>query len=736
MEQKIDQLLREMTLTEKVGQLRQCGPSLVGAFGLSFDELVNMVLDGRIPKEKFDEMMNAANQDYREADLRAGKIGSYNGVADAQIANRLQKIAVEETRLGIPLLFGYDVIHGLRTVTPIPLAESCAWNPGLWEETARMSAAEAAAAGINLTFAPMVDVARDARWGRISESAGEDTYLNAVYGAAKVRGFQGADLREPGTVVSCVKHFAAYGAVEAGRDYNRVDMSLQKLYEEYLPPYRACVNAGVRAVMPAFNDINGVPCTANHWLIDKVLRHDWQFTGMTVSDSNAIAECVNHGHAADRRDAAARALAAGVDIDMASDCYHEHLVRLAEAGALPEDQLNRAVRNVLRVKMELGLFERPYRTDEENEAQTLLQPEFRQLARRAAEESMVLLKNDGMLPLKNTCRIAVVGQLAGMRGEMTGTWAIKANGDDCVSLVDALQAQQLDYGYYTLEEVIQNEDIDQQMADYDIVLAALGERKIESGEAASKADLSLPENQLAALKKLRQTAKPIVAVLFNGRPLAIPWLKENAAAILEAWHPGVEAGHAIVNILSGQCNPSGKLTASFPQHSGQCPLYYDHINTGRPAGKSRFTSKYLDVPDEPVYPFGYGLSYTDYQYEGLSVTGQGEEVHIAVSVTNTGRRDGTEIVQCYFRDLVAQRVRPVKKLVAFERIFIKSGETKEVGMTIPIEALGYYDPAMNYVVEAGAYEFLVGGDSENTLGCEWWLGAKTVDFLDASLAAR
>lgn len=711
MEKRIQALLSQMTLEEKAGQLRQCGPSLAGAFDVSFEELVNMVYDGRITKEKFDELVGTAQQDYHEEELRAGRIGSYNGISDADIVNRLQRIAVEETRLGIPLLFGYDVVHGYRTITPIPLAESCAWDPGLWEETARISADEASAGGIHMTFAPMADVSKDARWGRISEGAGEDAYLNAKYGMAKVRGFQGKSLEKPDTLAACVKHLAGYGAVESGRDYNRVDLSPQKLYEEYLPPYEACIRVGARAVMPAFNDLNGVPCTANPWLIRKVLREDWQFDGMTISDANAIAECAEHGIAADRKEAAEKALLAGVDMDMTSECYHEHVVRLVEEGRVPEEVLNQAVGNILRIKMELGLFEHPYRTDAEREKQTILKPEFRKIARKAAEESMVLLKNEGVLPLREGSRIAVVGQLAAARGEMTGTWAVKAVGEDCVSIVDACREQGISFRYYTEEEVLNREDAKEIFQEFDVILAAVGEQKNQSGEAASRADLSLSEIHQGLLERLKETKKPVAAVLFNGRPLAISWLKENVPAILEAWHLGVEAGNAVLDLLLGKVNPSGKLTATFPEHSGQCPMYYDHINTGRPAGKSKFTSKYLDVASEPVYPFGYGLSYTDYAYSELKAEKQGNRIAVSVKVKNTGAADGTEIVQCYFRDPVARRARPVRKLLDFARIPLKAGETKDVFFEIPKDRLGYYDEEMRFLVEDGIYEFYVGGNS-------------------------
>lgn len=715
MEEKIRELLRKMTLEEKIGQLRQCGPSLVGAFDVDFDELVNMVYDGRLPEKKFQELMEGSSMDYHEEDLRAGRIGSYNGIADAKTVNFLQKIAVEETRLGIPLLFGYDIVHGYRTVTPIPLGESCAWNPQLWEETAILAAKEGSAGGIHMTFAPMIDVAKDARWGRVSEGAGEDSLINAEYGAAKVRGFQGKDLKAPDALAACVKHFAAYGAVESGRDYNRVDMSMQRLYEEYFPPYEKAIKEGARAVMPAFNDLSGIPCSVNDWLLRKVLRDDWKFNGMTISDANAIDECVAHGIAADRKDATKKAIFAGLDMDMTSDCYSENLADLVRDGSVPEELLDKAVADVLRIKMELGLFDYPYRTDEKRESDMILRPEFRETARKAAEESMVLLKNDGVLPFSECSKIAIIGELAASRSEMTGTWAIKANGEDCVSITDAFKEHGMDYRYFAEQEILECEDITELLCKTEIILVAVGEQKNQSGEAASRSDLSLSEAHQEMLYRLKETGKPVVAVLFNGRPLTIPWMQENIPAILEAWHPGIEAGNAIWNILFGKVNPSGKLTTTFPQHSGQCPFYYDHINTGRPSGKSKFTSKYLDVPSEPVYPFGYGLSYTSYEYVDMKTQIQKDAIIISVTVKNTGLVDGIEIVQCYFHHPVARRVRPVKKLVGFARVALKAGESKMTEFRIAKKMLGYYDVDMNFVVEDGVYEFYVGGNSVECL---------------------
>ena len=705
-EEKIKDLLEKMTLEEKVGQLQQCGPSLVGAFEVSFSELLDMMFDGKISEAEFGRLMSTAQEEFHEEDLRAGKIGSYNGIKNAATANKLQKIAVEETRLGIPLVFGYDVIHGYRTIMPIPLAEACAWDPVLWEKTARVAAKEATAAGIHMTFAPMVDVAKDARWGRVSEGAGEDAYLSSLFGMAKVKGFQSEDLSKEDAMVACVKHFAGYGAAEAGRDYNRVDMSMQRFYEEYLPPYEACIKAGARAIMPAFNDINGVPCSVNKWLLTNILREKWRFDGMTVSDANAIAECVNHGIAEDKSDASRQAIEAGMDMDMSSNSYSESLVQLVQNGAVKEEVLDRAVADVLRIKCELGLFEHPYQTSEEREKEELLKPEYRTLARETAGKSMVLLKNEGVLPLKNGTRVGVVGGLADNRGEMTGAWAIGANPEECISIVDACNVQGIDYIYTKNLEEIEN---------CDVVVVSLGETKDQSGEAASRSDITIPEEQMELLDELVKSGKPVIIVLFNGRPLALGAVAEKADAILEAWYPGIEAGNAILDILFGRVNPSAKLTTTFPYASGQCPMYYSHINTGRPGGKGKFTSKYLDTPLEPVYPFGYGLSYTTYNYQDLEVVESREAFIASAMITNIGEVVGEEIVQCYIRDLVAQRVRPVKQLKAFEKIKLDPGESKKISFTIPYQELGYYNNEMEYIVEEGTFEIFIGKNSDDCL---------------------
>lgn len=706
-EKKIKDLLSKMTLEEKAGQLHQSGGSLVGAFDLTLEEILTMVQDGRITEEESHKMLADAQRDWHEDEIRAGRIGSYLGLVSSEEMNRLQRIAVEESRLGIPLINGFDVIHGFRTITPIPLAESCAWDMDLWRRTARMAAEEATAAGIHMTFSPMVDVSKDPRWGRIAESAGEDALLNGLYGEAKVKGYQTDDLTRHDAMAACVKHFAAYGAAEGGRDYNRVDMSPQRFEEEYLPSYEKAVKAGARAVMPAFNDLSGVPCSVNKKLLTDILRKRWGFDGMTISDANAIAECINHDIAADRRDAACQALNAGMDMDMTSGCFLDHVKELVESGEVSMEKLDEAVGDILRLKFELGLFDDPYRSGAEQEKAAMLTPAHRALAREAAQKSMVLLKNDGALPLKAGVRIGLAGKLAFDGDEMSGTWSGNVQAGDCKSIRDGLDAEGIAY---------QPVETDQPLPDCDVFLCAIGERKAESGEAASRASLALHDEDIALLKRLKESGKPVVAVVFAGRPLCLEPAVECAQAILMAWHPGAEAGPAILDLLFGRVNPSARLTASFPAATGQCPtLYYDHIRTGRPAGKFKYTSKYLDAPVEPLFPFGFGLSYTDCLYSDVSAAQTAEGIHAEITVRNTGDRAGEETVQCYFRDPVARRVRPVRKLAAFEKIALQPGESRRVAFDIPRAALGYYDQDMNFTVDDGLIEVYIGGNVRDTL---------------------
>jgi beta-glucosidase len=710
-QEKIKHILSQMTLEEKIGQLQQLGPSLVGAFEVSFEELLDMMFDGRISEAEFHKLMSTAKEDLREDDIRAGDIGSFNGLYGAEKINYLQKIALEESRLGIPLLFGADIIHGMRAVFPIPLAESCAFDEKLWEETAEMSAKEAAASGIHWTFAPMIDVARDARWGRISEGAGEDTYLNSVFAKAKVKGFQGNNPAEENRLLACAKHFIAYGAAESGRDYNTTDMSMQKLHEVYLPPFKAAIEAGVSSIMPSFNDVNGVPVTANNYLLNELLREECGFEGMLVSDANAIAELVNHGFAENKKEAAKAALEAGINMDMSSKSYSTYLKELVEEGRLEEEFINNAAYKVLKLKMEKGLFENPYQTNVEKEKNTILKPEFREKAKEAALKSMVLLKNEGILPLSKDKKIGLIGNLAEAKGQMLGAWAINGRDEDCVSILEGMKEkfENLVYDPCIKDNKVDLDKVKNIADNSEVIVAVVGEIKEMSGEAASRADISLPVEQEELLRALHKTGKPVVAILVNGRPLAISWPAEHIPAILEAWHGGVETGNAVAEILSGSYNPSGKLSVTFPESTGACPCYYNLPSTGRPGGKSKFTSKYLDIPLEPVYCFGHGLSYTNYEYSDLRAEISGKNLKVSVEVKNSGEMAGEETVQLYIQDLVAKRVRPVKELKGFKKVTLDKNESKKVEFIILTKELGYYDNNMNYIVEEGIFKIYVGG---------------------------
>lgn len=702
-DKQIKALLAQMTLEEKVGQLVLVCPSIYGAFDTPEAILIEQLREGVITQEEL-EQLRLAEPDYREADIRAGRVGMHTTIG-REATRRLQKVAVEESRLGIPILFGRDVIHGYRTVTPIPLAESCAFDDELWEQTARMSAKEAAYDGINLTYSPMVDVSKDARWGRIAESAGEDTMMNAHYGAAKVRGYQTDDPTQEDAIAACCKHFCAYGFAEGGRDYNRVEMSEQCLREDVLPPFKACVDAGVLSLMPSFNDINGVPSSVNTWLLRNILRGEWGFNGATISDANAIAECIAHGVCADGKDAAKQSLAAGMDIDMNSGCYQNHLAELVREGAIDTETLDKAVENVLRLKFELGLFENPYGVLADD-PQPFLKPEYRALARRAAQESIVLLKNNGVLPLDKNAKLSVFGKLATAGAEMAGTWALDSYDEDFVSLYQGLENSGANVKLCTDIAQVQNEDV---------LILALGEGKLESGEATGKADISLSPEQRALVRDAASTGKKIVAVLFNGRPMVLDELVGCADAIVEAWQLGVEAGNAIADVLFGDYNPSGKLTATFPRKSGMCPLYYDHTTTGRPASAFQCTCKYIDQPIGPMFPFGWGLSYTSFAYSDLGVAKEEDAFAVRVTVKNVGAVEGTEVAQCYFRDPVAKRTRPIKRLVDYRRFTLAAGEEKTLTFRVLFESLAYYDAQMNRLVEAGEYIFMVGGNSADCL---------------------
>ncbi len=720
----IDSLLGEMTLKEKIGQL-----NLVS---VGFD------VTGPVVSENVEEKIRQG--------LVGGVFNTYTPVA----VRKLQEMAVNETRLKIPLLFGFDVIHGHRTIFPIPLGLSASWDLEAIERSARIAAIEASADGLNWVFSPMVDISRDPRWGRVSEGAGEDPYLGSRIAAVMVRGYQGADLAAPNTVMACVKHFALYGAAEAGRDYNPADMGDRTMYDVFLPPYKAAIDAGVGSVMTSFNEINGVPATASQWLNTELLRAQWGFDGLLVSDYTAIAELVPHG-IGDEPTVSALALQSGVDMDMVSEFYLNHLEMLVEDNRETETWITTSARRVLEAKYKLGLFDDPYRyVNEELAARTLLSQEHRDAARDIARRSMVLLKNDGVLPLKKSGSIALVGPLARNQRDMIGNWsgggdwhravsveqgitnvagnavrihpALGANVTDDPQLITRLNTHggELQIDSRPAQTLIQEAVAAARPAD--VIVAVVGESQGMSGEAASRADISLPGRQEDLLKALKETGKPLVVVLMNGRPLTIPWVEENADAILEAWFPGTEGGNAVADVLFGDYNPSGKLPATFPRMVGQVPLYYNHKNTGRPFGgqlEDKYKSRYLDVPNEPLYPFGFGLSYTTFAYDNLRLSAgemaPGDTVEISVTVKNTGSVDGEEVVQLYVSDRIGSVTRPVKELKGFKKLAIPAGASVEVTFKLSDNDLRFHNIDMEYVAEPGDFTIMVGGNSREVI---------------------
>jgi beta-glucosidase len=716
-EDRVDGLLGQMTLAEKVGQLVQILP-------LRPFDVADLLAEMKRAEETGQpfESRPEPRPDLEEI-IRAGSVGSIFGSPDAALINRCQRVAVEESRLGIPLLVGNDVIHGFRTIFPIPLAESCTWHPALLEQAARVAAEEASAVGTDWIFAPMIDVARDPRWGRIAESAGEDVFLGSVMAQARVRGFQASDLASGRRIAACPKHYVAYGAAEAGRDYNTVDISERTLREVYLPPFKAAFDAGAGSVMSAFNEIGGVPSTANPFTLRTILREEWQWPGVVLSDYEAVRELIPHGVAADLKDAARLAILAGLDMDMMSNAYASHLAQLVGEGAVPERLVDEAARRVLRLKLQLGLFERPY-VDETLADRMMLRDDFRSLALQVAQESMVLVKNDGdLLPLApGAQRIAVIGPLADARRDLLGCWAIHGRPEDVESVIEGISIYLNDADALTHAAgcpVSEDAPVDIPAAvaaaqGADVAVLVLGESADMSGEAHSRSHLGLPGSQQELLDAVAATGKPIVVVLMSGRPLVIPRLAEQAQALLLAWHGGIRAGRAIADILFGAANPSGKLTASWPRAEGQIPVYYAHKNTGRPAEGSGttqffepFKSTYLDEPNAPLFPFGFGLSYTTFDYRDLQVetpviSADGSLVVSAI-IQNTGDRTGTEVVQLYVRDLVGSVTRPVKELKGFQRLTLAPGAAQTVRFMVPAGELGFFGPDMTYVVEPGAF---------------------------------
>lgn len=720
---RVDSVLALMTLDEKVMQVSQT------AAWFDFKTKKTNISDEHLAKAK------------------AG-LGSFLMVSEASVARKLQEAAMQ-SRLKIPLIFGFDVIHGYRTTFPIPLAESCTWDTSLAYKSARIAATEAAAAGINWTFAPMVDIARDARWGRIVEGAGEDPYLGALFAAARVRGFQGDDLSANNTIVACAKHFAAYGAAEGGRDYNTADISERTLREIYLPPFKAAVDAGAQTLMTSFNEIAGVPSSINKQLLTDILRKEWKFNGFVVSDWESIDEVVLHGAAKNYEEAAQKAITAGLDMDMEGESYPKFLTKLVQEKKVSEETLNQAVRNILRVKFKLGLFENPFKyIDEAREKETMLKPEHRALAREVATKSIVLLKNEnGLLPLSKSLKtVAVVGALAESKRDMLGEWEMVGMPDDVITPLDAIQSTLKNSSVlyakgYPLPspawKKIKGEAKEPTEAELmalrnealsiakraDVIFAVVGETADITAEAHSRADIGLPKAQEDLLKELHKLGKPIVMILTNGRPLAITWAAEHLPAILCAWHLGVEAGNAIADIIFGDATPTGKLTATFPRSVGQIPIYYNHKNTGRPSlptnADDRYKSRYVDLPDTPLYPFGYGLSYTTFEYSDLKLSkkeiGKSETLTVSVTIKNTGKRKGVETAQLYVRQLVGTFTRPVRELKGFQKVELDAGEAKTITFKIGKDELATLDKNFKSIVEAGEFEVYVGSDSEARL---------------------
>lgn len=715
---RVESLLQKMTTEEKIGQLNQQSVSIVGGFEVPFEELIEMLTDGRLSQGDFEEIMSTAKQDYHEDDIRAGRIGSFM-IQDPEVSNELQRIAVEESRLGIPLIFGLDVIHGYRTVYPIAIAEACTFDTELFEKTARMAAKESRTQGVSWHFGPMVDVARDARWGRVSEGPGEDPYLVSEFAKAKVRGLQGDMSNPENYVAACLKHFVGYGACEGGRDYNTVSMADSILYNTYLPPFKAAVEEGAATVMSAFHDLNGMPCTVNSFILRDLLKDQYGLKGFVVSDANAIRECIAHGIAQDEKSAGIKAVEAGLDMDMGTGIYQKYLEQAVEEGQVEMSVLDDAVRRILSVKMWLGLFDHPYVKEKAMKRYDRLPKEHLDLALEAAEKSIVLLKNqDQILPLKEEQKISLVGQLADMREEVVGAWAISWREKDCISIKEGLETTSHSVEYFpcggpSLD--LNDEDIKKAGEYGDVIVAVVGELVSMSGEASSRADITLPGCQREMLEKLLATGKPVIAVLMNGRPLALDWEDKNLHAIVESWHLGIEMGNAVADILTGKAVPEGRLSASFPAVTGQCPVYYNHMNTGRPCGKSKFTSKYLDASAEALYPFGYGLSYTEFAYSDLIAEERENEISVRVKVKNTGNRAATETVQLYMQDVTAGLVRPVKELKGVKKLHLAPGEEKEAVLTLDKKNMGFYDNQGNYQLEDGEFRIYAGKNSKDCL---------------------
>ncbi len=727
-EKKVDALLEKMTLEEKIGQMNQ--------YNGSWD------VTGPMPEDDYNKE--------RYTQLKNGQVGSMLNVTSVKSVKEAQKLAVDNSRLGIPLVFGYDVIHGYKTMFPIPLGESASWDLSAIESSARVSAIEAAAAGVNWTFAPMVDISRDARWGRVMEGAGEDPYLASLIAAARVKGFQGTDLSADNTIAACAKHFAAYGFAESGKDYNTADLSELTLQNTILPPFKACVDAGVATFMNAFNEIHHIPATASIHLQRNILKGKWDYKGFVVSDWGSIGEMMAHGYAKDLKHAGKLAAIAGSDMDMESRAYVYHLKELVENGDVKEAVIDDAVRRILRVKYLLGLFDDPYKyCDETREKETIYTKEHLAIARDVAKKSIVLLKNENnLLPLKKDQKgIAVIGPLGNDKDTPIGNWRAHGETNSAVSLLEGLQnvlgkdvpfAKGCKIGSddnkraFLYELAIEKEDKSgfeeaiELAKKSEIVVIALGEECWQSGEGRSQADIELAGLQQALLEAVYEVNQNMVLVLMNGRPLAIPWAAENVPAIVEAWHLGSEAGNAIADVLFGDYNPTGKLPVSFPRSVGQMPLYYNYKNTGRPTKSPDnmvFWSHYTDESNAPLFPFGFGLSYANFKYSDLNVSSEkvslSDRIEVSVTVKNSGSVEGVETVQLYIRDLVGSITRPVKQLKAFKKVMLKPGESKKVKFTLTEKDLAFYNLNNEWAAEPGQFKVFVGGNSRDVLETEF-----------------
>lgn len=724
MDKYIRDLMSKMTIEEKIGQLNLLtgGEAITGSTG-------NSDIENKVKK---------------------GEVGGFFSLSTPQKIRKAQELAVNHSRLKIPLIFGMDVIHGYKTTFPIPLGMSATWDMELIEKTARIAAIEATADGINWTFSPMVDISRDPRWGRFSEGSGEDPYLGAEIAKAMVKGYQGDDLANYKTMLACVKHFALYGAGEAGRDYNTVDMSRSRMFNEYLLPYKAAIDAGAGSVMTSFNEIDGIPATANKWLVTDLLRNQWGFDGMVVTDYTGINEMVDHGFG-NLQEVSAKALNAGIDMDMVGEGFLTTLKKSYDEGKVKMAEIDRACRLILEAKYKLGLFEDPYRyCSEDRAANELFTDENRRFARETATKSFVLLKNDkSLLPLKKAGTIALIGPLADSKVNMPGTWSVSTDLSKAISLKQGMEevggskvkilfaqgSNLLEDPEYQVRATMFGRDMprDNRKEETiireavavakraDVVVAALGESSEMSGESSSRTDIKIPAIQRRLLEALVKTGKPVVLVVFNGRPLDLSWEQENVPSILNAWFGGTETGRALADVIFGDVNPSGKLSATFPQNIGQIPLFYNHKNTGRPLAKGqwfqKFRSNYLDVTNDPLYPFGYGLSYTSFdisapQLDKISMKAN-EQINVKVTVKNTGTRDGEEVVQLYIRDMIGSVTRPVKELKGFQKMMLKAGESREVVFRIAEEDLKFYNPDLAFVAEPGDFKVFVGNSSEN-----------------------